>query len=124
MKKYFAIGLTLMVLVLVSFTSCQDDEIPIDPIVGIWEFSESDEDFSRTVTLTFNPDNTGLEEIDYLIYGQPDSNNSNFVYLLKGSTLTLFYGVEPTDYPYAISGNKLTITYPEEVLVFTKKESV
>lgn len=124
MKKHFAFGLTLMVLVLGSFTSCQDDEIPIDPIVGIWEFSESDEDFSRIVTLTFNPDNTGLEEIDYLIYGQPDSNNSNFVYLLKGSTLTLFYGAEPTDYPYAISGNQLTITYPEEVLVFTKKESV
>jgi len=123
MKKYFAVGLTFLILILGSITSCQNDEIPIDPIVGIWEFSESTEDFSRTVQLTFNADNTGLEEIEFLIYDQPDSSNSNFVYLLKDSILTLIFGVEPTDYPYTISGNKLTITYPDEVLVFTRKQT-
>lgn len=121
MKKYFATGITLMILIFSSITSCKKEEIPLDPIVGIWEFTESSEDFSRIIKLTFNPDNTGLSQTDYLIYGEPDSKNSNFVYLTNGSILTIILGVEPTDYPYSISGNQLTITYPEEVLVFERK---
>jgi hypothetical protein len=121
MKRKFAIGLIFLFLALGFLNSCKE-EVAVDPIVGIWEFSEEEEDFSRFIKLTFNPDNTGLEEIDYIIYGQPDSNNSNFVYLVKNGILTLFYGVEPSDYPYSISGNKLTISYPSEELTFTKAD--
>ena len=130
MNKILAIRLVLVIAIIGFFTSCKD-EVVIDPIVGVWEYSEierggeddvTDIIFSRHIELTFNPDNTGLEEIDYIIYDQPDSHNSNFVYLTKNGILTLFFGVEPTDYTYSISGNKLTIKYPSEELVFTKVE--
>jgi hypothetical protein len=121
MKNLYAFGIAVVFIVLVSITSCNKDDIQVDPIVGEWEYSETQEDFSRTITMTFMADNTGLEEIDYIIYGQPDSRNSNFVYLLNEGILTLIFGVEPNDYPYNISENKLTITYPDEVLTFTRK---
>ena len=130
MKQYTTIGLLLFTLTLAVFTSCKD-EVQINPIVGIWEFYEEEKGligdrevivFSRHIELTFNPDDTGLEEIDYVIYDVPDSSNSNFVYLTKNGILTLFFGAEPSDYTYSISGNKLTITYPGETLTFTKVE--
>lgn len=126
MKKYSAFGLIVLIFVFGLVTSCGKDDEPVDPIVGMWEFSEMEKDdegkivFARTIVLTFNPDNTGLEEIDYIIYGQPDSNNSNIVWLTKNNVLTLFYGVEPNDYTYSISGDKLTISYSDEDIIYTR----
>ena len=131
MKQYKSVGLILLTLIVGFLYSCKD-EVEVNPIVGVWEFSEVEngngEDgapdiiYSRYIKLTFNPDNTGLEEIDYIIYDQPDSYNSNFVYLTKNDILTFFYGAQPTDRPYSIDGNKLTITYLSEELVYTKIE--
>ena len=121
MKKYITVGLTLMIVVFSSVTSCNKEEIPVDPIVGIWEYSETSEDFSMTVTLTFNSDKTGLSKVAYIVFGQPESYNYNFIYSTNGSVLTLIVGTEITDTPYSISENKLTLNYLDEELVLTRK---
>ncbi len=108
-------------LVLMLSIACQKDEEPVDPIVGTWEYVESSEDFSRTVTLTFNADKSGLSRISYVIYGDTDERNNNFTYSTKNGILTLIIGFEITDSPYSISENQLTTTFQGDLMVFTRK---
>jgi len=122
MKKSCAFIIVLMLTVLSSITSCNKEEIPLDPIVGIWEYSNIQKDFSISATLTFNEDKTGLSQVEYIIYGKPESRNSNFVYITSGSILTIIIGTEITETPYSISENQLSITYLGEDMVLTKKQ--
>ena len=120
MKK---IGSFIMFLIVV-FTltaGCQNEEDPVDPIVGTWENVQTSVDFSRTVTLTFNADKSGLSKIKYLVYGDEDEKNNNFTYNTKNGILTLIIGFEITDVPYLISENQLTTTFQGEALIFTRK---
>ena len=121
MKKNFALGITLMILILGFVTSCSKEEIPVDPIVGTWEYSETSQDFSMTVVLTFNSDKSGLSKVSYIVFGQPESHNHNFIYTADGSVLTFIVGTEITDTPYSISENKLTLNYLDEEMVLTRK---
>jgi hypothetical protein len=111
----------LVALVLILITACQKDEEPVDPIVGTWEYIESSADFSRTVTLTFNADKSGLSKVTYVVYGDTDEKNNNFTYSTKNGILTLIIGFEITDSPYSITEDQLTTTFRGEELVFTRK---
>jgi hypothetical protein len=117
----FSSVVTFVILVFMFITACQKDEEPVDPIVGTWEFVETSVDFSRTVTLTFNADKTGLSTVTYVVYGEPDNKNNNFTYSTKNGILTLIIGFEITDSPYSISENQLSTTYRGEMMVFTRK---
>ena len=112
---------TFLVFVVLLITACQKEEEPVDPIVGSWEYTESSEDFSRIVTLTFNADKSGLSKVSYIIYGDADERNNNFTYSTKNGILTLIIGFEITDSPYSISEDKLTTTFQGDLLVFTRK---
>lgn len=113
--------ITVLIVIFTLTTACQKDEEPVDPIVGTWEYTESSVDFSRTVTLTFNADKSGLSKVKYLVFGDGDEKNNNFIYSTKDGILTLIIGFEITDVPYLISENQLTTTFQGEVLVFTRK---
>ena len=119
MKK-ISVFITILIVVFTLNTACQKEEEPVDPIVGTWEYTESSVDFSRTVTLTFNSDKSGLSKVTYLVFGDGDEKNNNFVYNTKDGILTLIIGFEITDVPYLISENQLTTTFQGEVLVFTR----
>lgn len=121
MKKINAVGFTFLILIFSLITSCQKDDEPVDPIVGTWEYVETSEDFSRTVTLTFYEDKSGISTVTYLVYGEPDKKNNNFTYSTKNGILTLIVGFDITDSPYSIAENQLTTTYLGEVLVFKRK---
>ncbi len=108
-------------LVLMLSIACQKEEEPVDPIVGTWEYVESSEDFSRTVTLTFNADKSGLSKVSYVIYGDTDERNNNFTYSTKNGILTIIIGFEITDSPYSISENQLTTTFQGDLMVLTRK---
>ncbi len=113
--------ITFVILAFILISACKKDEEPIDPIVGTWEYVESSVDFSRTVTLTFNADKTGLSTVSYLVYGEQDNKNNNFTYSTKNGILTLIIGFEITDSSYSISENQLTTNYQGEMMVFTRK---
>ncbi|MBK6282210.1 MAG: lipocalin family protein [Draconibacterium sp.] len=120
MGKFGSIG-AFVALVLMLSIACQKEEEPVDPIVGTWEYVESTEDFSRTVTLTFNADKSGLSRISYVIYGDTDERNNNFTYSTKNGILTIIIGFEITDSPYSISENQLTTTFQGDLMVLTRK---
>ena len=120
MKKIGSFIMFLIVIFTLT-TACQKEEDTVDPIVGTWENVQTSVDFSRTVTLTFNADKSGLSKIKYLVYGDEDEKNNNFTYNTKNGILTLIIGFEITDVPYLISENQLTTTFQGEVLVFTRK---
>ncbi len=117
----FSSTITFVFLLLVVITACRKDEEPVDPIVGTWEYSENSKDFSRTITLTFYADKSGISKDTYVVFGEPDIKINNFTYLTKNGILTLIMGYEITDSLYSISENQLTTTYRGEVLVFTRK---
>lgn len=111
----------ILIVVFTLTTACRNDEDTVDPIVGTWENVQTSVDFSRTVTLTFNADKSGLSKVTYLVFGDTDEKNNNFTYNTKNGILTLIIGFEITDVPYLISENQLTTTFQSEVLVFTRK---
>ena len=123
MKKINAIGITFILLILGSFISCDKnkEENTINLIVGTWEYEESSEGFSMTVTLTFNSDNTGVSKIEIVYDGIPDTETSNFTYQISGNKLTVNEDGDISEVTYSISGDKLTITEDGYDMVFTKK---
>ena len=121
MNKLNPVGLTFIILIFYLFSSCQKEEELVDPIVGTWEYSESSVDFSRTVTLSFHSDKTGLSTVKYVVFGNPESHNNNFNYITKDGVLTWIFGTEFSKTPYSISGDQLYLTYLEEEMVLTRK---
>jgi hypothetical protein len=120
MRK-IAFAYIFSVLAFSLIAGCQKDEMPIDPIVGTWEYAETSDDFSRTVTLTFYADKTGLSTVKYVVFGKPETRNNNFTYIADAGNLTMVIGFEFNTAPYSISQNELTMTYLGEVLVLKKK---
>lgn len=120
MEKFSPIVM-FTVLAFTLIIACQKDEEPVDPIVGTWEYVETSADFSRTVALTFNADKSGLSKVTYLVFGDTDEKNNNFIYSIKNGILTLIIGFAITDSPYSISENQLTTTFRGEMMVFTRK---
>ena len=121
MNKLTYVGLTFIIVIFCLISSCQKEEDPVDPIVGTWEYSESSVDFSRTVTLSFHSDKTGLSTVKYVVFGNPESHNNNFNYSTKDGVLTWIFGTDFSKTPYSISENELYLTYLEEDMVLTRK---
>ena len=120
MKKIATTGFSLIVLLFCLVTSC-DKEDPIDPLVGAWEYTETIDGSTITITLTFNTDKTGSIKMMFLFEGIPESEVSNFTYSTNANTLTMIMEDETSEVSYSISGNKLTITEDGESIVFTRK---
>jgi len=122
MKKLSSFGFTLIILILYLISSCQkEEEEPVDPIVGTWEYVESSVDFSMTVTLSFHSDKRGLSTVNYVVFGNPESHNSNFTYSTKDGVLTWVFGTQFSNTPYSISGNQLSLRYFDKDMVLTRK---
>ena len=115
---YFA---TILLALALLATSCNKDDDVDDPLVGTWEFTESLEWFSMTVTMTFNADKTGISKMVTVIDGETESVTTNFTYSTEGSKLTLTANGETAVLTYSISGNKLTLTEDGENIVYTRK---
>ena len=122
MKRLNYVELTFIILIFCLISSCQQkEEEPVDLIVGTWENVESSVDFSRTVTLSFYSDKTGLSTVKYVVFGNPESHNNNFTYTTKDGVLTWIFGTQFSETPYSISGDQLYLTYLEEDMVLTRK---
>ncbi len=117
--RYFS--LTIFALLLIVVVSCDKNDAADNPLVGTWEYVESFEDFSMTVTITFRADQTGTSIMVVTLAGETESETTNFTYSTSGTKLTLTESNESTVLIYSVSGNKLTITEDGEQIVFTRK---
>ncbi len=121
MKSRYFLAFFVMALALAT-TSCNKDDDTEDPIVGTWEFAESSDWFSMTVTMTFNADHTGTSKMITVIDGESESLTTNFTYKIKGIKLTLTANGESILFNFSISGNKLTLIDEDgDNIVYTKK---
>lgn len=106
-----------MFVVAMSFISCSKDDA-IDPLVGTWTISVTEDGVFYLAELTFNSDNTG----NYSIYEDGIQEESNFwTWSTSKNILTVIMDEDPTDIEdisYSISGNELTI---EGQPVYTRK---
>lgn len=120
MNRLNFLTFVFLTLTLVSIFSCSKDDEADDPILGTWEYKESIEGFSMTVTMTFNADHTGIAKSTIVFAGESESETSSFTYSTNGSQLTLTSEGESSVTTYSISGNKLTITEDGMQMVFTR----
>jgi hypothetical protein len=120
MKK---IGIILL-LTMVTLVSCSkdDDENVVNPLIGTWENSLTYDGVIFKNVYTFNANNTGVLSIIVSFQGEdPETYTENFNWSINNNNnLTLLIGGEMEVVNYSISGNKLTITFEGETIVFTR----
>ena len=120
MKK---IGIILL-LMMVTLVSCSkdDDENVVNPLIGTWENSLTYDGVIFKNVYTFNANNTGVLSIIVSFQGEdPETYTENFNWSINNNNnLTLLIGGEMEVVNYSISGNKLTITFEGETIVFTR----
>jgi len=120
MKK---IGIILL-LTMVTLVSCSkdDDENVVNPLIGTWENSLTYDGVIFKNVYTFNANNTGVLSIIVSFQGEdPETYTENFNWSINNNNnLTLLIGGEMEVVNYSISGNKLTITFDGETIVFTR----
>ena len=123
MKKINLAFITILILGLGVFNSCDKDDTEIEnPLVGTWEISESEDGYSFTLTITFNSDNTGVVIEEYVEDGSTERYTEDFTYSTNDNNLLITMDDETVELTYAISDNQLTITEEgEAALVFTRK---
>ena len=123
MKKFNLALITILVIALGVFNSCdKEEDEPTNPILGTWELTETGDGYSFTLTITFNANKTGILKEEYIEDDSTESYTDNFTYSTDNNDLVLIIDEETIELTYSVSGNKLTISEEgEEMLIFTKK---
>lgn len=123
MKK---IGIILL-LIMVTLISCNkdDDENVVNPLIGTWEntVTYTEENLIMKQVVTFNTNNTGLWTVTGTFQGgTPMIETNNFTWNSNGNKLTIIIDneTEAEVGTYTISGNKLSMTFYGETLIFTR----
>ena len=120
MKTLIKLSFVLFFALPILITSCDKDE-ELSGLVGTWEYSDSEEGVSLSVSITFNSDNTGKMLLTMTYDGDTETESGNFTWSTDGDILSITEDGETTSVKYSISGNKLTITEDGEDMVFTRK---
>lgn len=120
MKTLIKLSFVLFLALPLLFTSCEKDE-EIHELVGTWEYSESEQDLTLSLSITFHSDNTGKMTLIVTFEGETETESGDFTWSTQGDTLNITEDGETDSIKYSISGNKLTITEDGEDLVFTRK---
>jgi len=120
MKELIKLSLVLFFILPILITSCDKDE-DLSELVGTWEYTEIEQGFALSVSITFNSDNTGKTLLTMTFEGETETESGNFTWSTEGDILSVTEDGETTSVKYSISGNKLTITEDGEVMVFTRK---
>ena len=122
MKKINLLFITISVIALGVFNSCdKDDDEEINLLIGTWAMTEVIEDETISVKITFNADFSGVSKVEYNEDSYIYNESENFTYGINGDVLTIVSGSETDVLTFSITGNVLTISDEEEdVLVLTK----
>jgi hypothetical protein len=119
MKKLIKLSLLLCFVLPILITSCDKDEL--SDLVGTWEYSDTEQGVTLSISITFNSDNTGKMLLTMTFAGETETESGNFTWSTEGDILSITTEDETTSVKYSISGNKLTITEDGEDMVFTRK---
>jgi len=116
--KYFLI-MAIAITVAVSCSN-DDNDNDLNPIVGSWEMTQSEQGLEFSLTATFNANLTGTISTVITFNGETETENESFTWSTDGNKLTLMADGETDISTYSISGNKLTITSDGESIVLTR----
>lgn len=118
MKKILIVALLLFV----NLISCSkdDEDISNHPLVGIWEYSVTEQGMFIQQVFNFNVNKTGVMSITLTFEGITETETENFTWSTNNNKLTLFIGDDSEVVNYVISGNKLSITFDGVTIVFTR----
>lgn len=119
----------IMIVALMSVTSCSDDDDDIDndygdnALVGVWGLLELEGDGAAiSVTATFNENLSGALTTSVTFDGDTEAEYESFTWSTDGNKLKLMFDGETEILTYSISGDTLTVTDGEgEVTVLTKQ---
>ncbi len=123
MKNIKYLFLMVFSLLVVSCNSDDDggSNVNDSALVGSWGAKEIVDGVEYDLTITFNANGSGTIVDKFTIEGETETETTSFTWKTSGNKLTISIPDEPTDeLTYAISGNRLTITGDDFVSVFTK----
>jgi|GEM_PF-1299168 len=114
---------------LMSFSCSSDDDDDngvVHPLVGVWEYSQTGDNWELTVRLTFNNNKTGIIFERYSEDDEIDENSFNFAWNTVGNELTVT-SEDVLNLTYSIDGDELELTGvfdeggEEETMIFMRK---
>jgi hypothetical protein len=120
-------NLKYVLIIFVALTAtiaCNDDsdDPDINPIVGTWGMSESEDGITISISATFTENNKGTMVTTVTFEGETATETTSFTWSTSGDQLTVVMDGETMITTYSISGNKLTITDDEGFeVVLTRK---
>lgn len=120
MKKLTLLVATLATLFSASlFTSCSEPESNEPSIVGTWEYTETEDDWTGKVTFVFNADGSGSYIMQETEGSASYQESTSFEYVYNKDTRELFMISESSDseifsedckFGVTITANKLRLT--------------
>ncbi len=120
--KYVLIVFVALTAMIACNNDDDDDDRYVNPIVGTWGMSETEDGFTITVSVTFLENNKGTIVTTISFEGETETDTSSFTWRTSGDQLTMVIDGETDVLTYSISGNKLTVTDDEGFeLVFTRE---
>lgn len=99
-----------------------DDDKYVNPIVGTWGMSETEDGFTITISVTFFENYKGKMVTTVTFEGETETDTSSFTWRTSGDQLTIVSEGETDVLTYSISGNKLTVTDDEGFEVVLTRE--
>ena len=113
-----------MFVALTATIACNDDndDPEVNPIVGTWGMSETEDGITITISATFTENKKGTLVTTVSFEGETVTDTSSFTWSTSGDQLTMVMDGETVVITYSISGNKLTITDDDGIaVVLTRK---
>ena len=116
----------LFALLLVSFTACSSDDDEMSDasdtaLVGTWTITETEGETEFSEKVTFNANSSGDIVSTTTFEGTTETQTISFTWNTSENKLTLVIDAKTEIYTYSISGDKLTITDQDDVVVFTRQ---
>lgn len=114
-----------MLVTVMSMASCSDDDDDEvgNAIVGIWEGQNSEDEFEIfDVTTTFNENGTGVSSVSLGFEEEAEFLSIDFTWSTSGNQLTVVMNGESETVTYTISGNKLSYTDEDGVLIVLTRQ--
>lgn len=112
--------LIMAVAVMVSVSCSNDDDDDVNPLVGSWGLTESEQGYEYSLTVKFNANLTGTIGTVETFNGETETENESFTWSTDGNKLTLILDGNTDISTYSISGNKLTVTSNGDNTVLTR----